>query len=83
MLFDLSTIQLCLKLLKQNLKINYVIDTTEDRKKAQYFFLEYISDDKQLKETQDHHITNVEDYKKDLYVYPVSEGINPLKALNK
>ncbi|XP_012524901.1 nardilysin isoform X2 [Monomorium pharaonis] len=57
-------------------------NTTEDRKKAQYFFLEYITDE-QNKEAQDHHITNVEDYKKNLYVYPVSEGINPLRALNK
>lgn len=71
-----------LKLLKTKLKkeINYATDIAEDRKKAQYFSLEYIHDDK---ETQDHYITNIEDYKKDLYVYPVSEGINPLRALNK
>lgn len=64
-------------------KINIVIDTAEDRKKAQYFALEYIVDDQQHKETKDHPITNVEDYKKDLYVYPISEGINPLRALKK
>ncbi|XP_071572686.1 nardilysin [Temnothorax nylanderi] len=57
-------------------------DTAEDNKKAQYFSLEYITDD-QRKETQDHYITDVEDYKKKLCAYPVSEGINPLRMLNK
>lgn len=81
-LFYLGTVELYLKLLKTKFKKNYVIDTAEDRKKAQYFSLEYIID-QQRKETQDYYITNVEDYKKDLYVYPVSEGINPLRVLNK
>ncbi|XP_011881239.1 PREDICTED: nardilysin isoform X2 [Vollenhovia emeryi] len=60
-----------------------VNEENEDRKKAQYFSLEYIIDDKQHKEEQAHYVTNVEDYKKDLYVYPVSEGVNPLRALSK
>jgi len=61
------------------LKIAKIIDATEDRKKAQYFVLEYIVNDQQQQE--DHHITNVEDYKKDLYVYPLSERLNPFNAL--
>lgn len=72
-----------LKLVKTKFKKINVVDAAEDRKKAQYFSLEYIHDDQERKETQEHYITNIEDYKKDLYVYPVSEGINPLRALNK
>lgn len=83
MLFYSGTVELLKVGKNKTLKINYVIDTAEDRKKAQYFSLEYIHDAQERKETQDYYITNVEDYKKDLYVYPVSEGINPLRALNK
>ncbi|XP_011685956.1 PREDICTED: nardilysin-like [Wasmannia auropunctata] len=62
-------------------------DTAEEshRKKAQYFALEYISPigDQAQKDAGVNHITNVEDYKKDLYVYPASEGTNPLRAQTK
>ncbi|XP_018360056.1 PREDICTED: nardilysin-like isoform X1 [Trachymyrmex cornetzi] len=58
-------------------------NTAEDRKKAQYFVLEYITNE-QNKEIADHHIIDVEKYKKKLFVYPVSEGISsPLRKLNK
>ncbi|KYN03878.1 Nardilysin [Cyphomyrmex costatus] len=56
-------------------------NTAEDRKKAQYFTVEYITN-QQNKEIEDH-ITNVGKYKKNLYVYPVSEGISPLGIWNK
>lgn len=58
------------------------IDIPEDRSKTQYS-LEYIAKDPQDKETQDNHIIDIEDYKKNLYIYPVSEGINSFKAVNK
>ncbi|CAL1679205.1 unnamed protein product [Lasius platythorax] len=60
--------------------VNESIDIAEDRNKAQYS-LEYITE--QGKGTKDYYITDVEDYKGNLYAYPVSEGINPFKALNK
>ncbi|CAL1679211.1 unnamed protein product [Lasius platythorax] len=59
--------------------VNGAIDIAEDCNKMQYS-LEYIN--KQDKKTEDYYITDVEDYKKDLYIYPVNEGINPLKAPN-
>ncbi|KAL6268113.1 hypothetical protein P5V15_001204 [Pogonomyrmex californicus] len=66
-------------------KKSIVTEANKDRKKTQekYFFLEYITDDPQYKEMQNYYITNIEDYKKDLYVYPVSEGANPLGAFIK
>lgn len=56
------------------------LDIAEDRSKAEYS-LEYIT--KKNEETQDYHITDVEAFKNTLYVYPVTEGIKPLKGLNK
>lgn len=48
-----------------------LIDIMEDCNITQYS-LEYITE--QTKEMQDYHITNVENYKKNLYIYPISEG---------
>jgi len=59
----------------KELKFEKVVDTAEDSKKAQYFVLEYITNE-QNKEIADHHIVDVEKYKKKLYIYPVSEGIS-------
>lgn len=70
-----------LKLLKE-LKFKKIVDTAEDRKKAQYFVLEYITNE-QNKDIEDHHIIDIEKYKKRLFVYPVSDGISPLRKLNK
>lgn len=53
------------------------IGISEDHRKMQYS-LEFITD-QQKKETKAYHITDIEEWKKSLYVYPVSEGINPLK----
>ena len=70
-----------LKLLKE-LKFLNVVDA-EDCKKAQYFVLEYITNE-QNKEITNHHIIDIEKYKKKLYIYPVSEGISsPLRKLYK
>lgn len=48
------------------------------------YSLEFITDHNRTnnqkdKKTQAYHITDIEEWKKTLYVYPVSEGINPLK----
>ncbi|XP_072762300.1 nardilysin [Anoplolepis gracilipes] len=66
---------------KDNEEINQATHIVEDRYKTQYF-LEYITKD-QDKEVEQDHITDIEDFKKDLYIYPVSEGINPFKGLKK
>ncbi|KYN37807.1 Nardilysin [Trachymyrmex septentrionalis] len=58
-------------------------NNAEDCKKAQYFVLEYITNE-QNKEITNHHIIDIEKYKKKLYIYPVSEGISsPLRKLYK
>ncbi|KAM0729058.1 Nardilysin [Formica fusca] len=67
---------------ESNEEVNEAINIPEDRSNTQYS-LEYIAKDPQDKETQDNHIIDIEDYKKDLYIYPVSEGINSFKAVNK
>ncbi|KAL6431065.1 hypothetical protein ACFW04_007066 [Cataglyphis niger] len=64
---------------KSNEEVKEVINIPEIRNKMQYS-LEYITKDHQVKDTQDKYITDIEDYKKKLYVYPVSEGINFFKA---
>lgn len=65
---------------KSNLLNNFLlIGIPEDHSKTQYS-LEFIINDQQNKKTKkDYHITDIEEYKKKLYIYPVSEGINPLK----
>lgn len=65
---------------KSSLLNNFlIIGIPEDHSKTQYS-LEFIINDQQNKEAKkDHHITDIEEYKKKLYVYPVREGINPLK----
>lgn len=63
---------------KSNLLNNCLfIGIPEDHRKTQYS-LEFITN-QQDKKTQAYHITDIEEWKKTLYVYPVSEGINPLK----
>ncbi|KMQ88920.1 nardilysin isoform x3 [Lasius niger] len=59
---------------------NESINIAEDRNETQYS-LEYIT--KQNKEMQDYHITDVEGYKEDLYIYDVNERIKPIQGLNK
>ncbi|EFN65226.1 Nardilysin [Camponotus floridanus] len=62
---------------KENNEGDKTISIPEDNRKMQYS-LEFITD-QQDKKTQAYHITDIEEWKKTLYVYPVSEGINPLK----
>ncbi|XP_018344745.1 PREDICTED: nardilysin-like isoform X2 [Trachymyrmex septentrionalis] len=45
-------------------------NNAEDCKKAQYFVLEYITNE-QNKEITNHHIIDIEKYKKKLYIYPI------------
>ncbi|KYN41201.1 Nardilysin [Trachymyrmex septentrionalis] len=51
-------------------------DTAMDCNKEQDFVLKYIIDNQQCNETEGHHITNIEHYKADLFIYPCAKKID-------
>jgi len=64
------------KLLKQLKLKKLVVDTAMDCNKEQDFVLKYIIDNQQCNETEGHHITNIEHYKADLFIYPCAKKID-------
>lgn len=57
-------------------------DPVEDRCKIHYSLELLSKDEENKKREEDHYITDIEDYKKDLYIYPVSQEVDPFKALD-